>query len=204
MTKPSFLPLLRELTECYLAFESFSGAHVRSLKLTPAQFDILVTLGNTNGMTCKELGERSLITKGTLTGVMQRLEAKGLVTRDVVESDGRAILTRLSKSGERLFQKVFPAHLTHLQPAFQSLAADEMQTLVQSLRRLHESLRLAVERHGAAKASAKPVSAKPNSAAPALARKPKAASRGRAKTTAKVTSKATPARARRSSRIASS
>ena len=34
------------------------------------------------GMTCKELGEKLWITKGTLTGVLDRLEAKGLVQRE--------------------------------------------------------------------------------------------------------------------------
>ena len=33
-------------------------------------FDIIVTLGNTPGLSFKELGQRTLITKGTLTGVV--------------------------------------------------------------------------------------------------------------------------------------
>jgi DNA-binding MarR family transcriptional regulator len=73
--------MLRELARCYQAFEAHSGAHVRSLGLTPAQFDIVATLGNTPGMSFKELGEKTLITKGTLTGVVDRLEAQRLVRR---------------------------------------------------------------------------------------------------------------------------
>ena len=34
--------------------------------LTHAQFDIIATLGNTPGMSYKELGDKTLITKGTL------------------------------------------------------------------------------------------------------------------------------------------
>ena len=70
MPREPFLPTLRELVRCYQAFEVFSAAHVRTLDLTPPQFDIIATLGNTPGMTFKELGEKTLITKGTLTGVM--------------------------------------------------------------------------------------------------------------------------------------
>ena len=55
-----FLPMLRELARCYQAFEAYSGAHVRSLGLTPSQFDIVATLGNTPGLSFKELGEKTL------------------------------------------------------------------------------------------------------------------------------------------------
>jgi len=67
----------------------YSSVHIRSLGLTPPQFDIVATLGNTPGMSPKELGEKTLITKGTLTGVVDRLEDKGLVRPDRLASDGR-------------------------------------------------------------------------------------------------------------------
>jgi hypothetical protein len=53
--------------QCYQAFEAYSATHIRTLGLTPPQFDIVATLGNTSGMTATELGEKTLITKGTLT-----------------------------------------------------------------------------------------------------------------------------------------
>ena len=50
MTQASFLPTLRELVRAYQAFEMYSCAHIRTLDLTPSQFDIIATLGNTPGM----------------------------------------------------------------------------------------------------------------------------------------------------------
>ena len=38
--------MLRELARCYQAFEAYSASHIRGLDLTPAQFDIVATLGN--------------------------------------------------------------------------------------------------------------------------------------------------------------
>ena len=76
-----YLKSVRLLAECLQGFERFSGDAVRRCGLTHAQFDIIATLGNTPGMTYKELGDRTLITKGTLTGVIERLEHKGLVVR---------------------------------------------------------------------------------------------------------------------------
>ena len=142
----SFLPLLRELARCYQAFESHSAAHIRTLGLTPAQFDLVATLGNTSGMSFKELGEKTLITKGTLTGVVDRLVAKRLVRRVASVSDGRSQIVSLTGKGEALFARVFPAHLAHLRKVFTSVGAEELAQAHAALTRL----RLAFDRAHAA------------------------------------------------------
>jgi MarR family 2-MHQ and catechol resistance regulon transcriptional repressor len=133
-----FLPLLRELACTYQAFEVYSSAHVRSLDLTPAQFDIVATLGNTSGMSTKELGEKTLITKGTLTGVVDRLTDKKLVRRIASPSDGRSQIVQLTPQGEKLFARIFPAHLAHMERAFALLSQKELTRMTESLRRLRE------------------------------------------------------------------
>ncbi|MES2742690.1 MAG: MarR family transcriptional regulator [Pseudomonadota bacterium] len=106
-----YLKSIRLLAECMQGFERLSGDLARAYGLTPAQFDIVATLGNTPGMAYKELGEKTLITKGTLTGVIERLEQKGLVERKRSCTDKRSFFIRLTASGERLFAHTFP-HLT--------------------------------------------------------------------------------------------
>lgn len=135
-----FLPSLRELARCYQAFEIYSSRHLRTLGFTPPQFDIIATLGNTPGMTSKELGEKTLITKGTLTGVVDRLIAKGLVRRRADPGDGRRQIVQLTKKGEALFAKIFPLHMAYLQGAFTCFkAADYARTEV-TLRKLRVAL----------------------------------------------------------------
>ncbi len=135
--KPSaFLPAIRELVRCYQAFESYSSRHVRSLGLTSSQFDIIATLGNTPGMTFKELGEKTLITKGTLTGVVDRMEAKKLVRRVASTTDGRCQIVQLTPKGEAVFAEVFPAHLAHVGKAFTGFAPGELQQTQDMLKRL--------------------------------------------------------------------
>ncbi|OZA12594.1 MAG: MarR family transcriptional regulator, partial [Hydrogenophilales bacterium 17-62-8] len=84
-----FLPTVQAMVQCYQAFEMNTAAHIRSLGLTPPQFDIIATLGNTQGITASVLGEKTLITKGTLTGVVDRLVARGWVERAAHDSDRR-------------------------------------------------------------------------------------------------------------------
>lgn len=129
---------LRELARCYQAFEAYSAAHIRNLGLTPPQFDIIATLGNTDGMSCKELGERTLITKGTLTGVLDRLEARKLIRRIDSPLDRRSQIVTLTAAGARLFKRVFPAHVAHLATAFGALSDTQLQHTELALRRLRE------------------------------------------------------------------
>ncbi len=136
MKPAAFLPAIRELVRCYQAFESYSSRHVRTLGLTTPQFDIIATLGNTQGMTFKELGEKTLITKGTLTGVVDRLEEKKLVRRMALPSDGRCQVVQLTPKGEAVFAEVFPTHLAYIGAAFSGLGTEELQQAQHVLKRL--------------------------------------------------------------------
>ncbi len=131
-----FLPTVRELARCYQAFERFSAAQVRAFDLTPSQFDVVATLGNTEGMSPKQLGEKTLMTKGTLTGVIDRLEARKLVRRSPSPDDGRGQIVRLTTSGDALFRKTFPIMLAHLGQAFAPLNAKDHARISAALRQL--------------------------------------------------------------------
>lgn len=135
-----FMRSVRLLAECFQAFERLSAVHVRELGLTPPQFDIVATLGNTPGMSFKELGERTLITKGTLTGVVDRLEKRGLVRRVASQTDGRSTVVQLTADGERLFGEVFPAHIAHCARGFQGLDDPYFDALDAGLLRLRTAL----------------------------------------------------------------
>jgi MarR family 2-MHQ and catechol resistance regulon transcriptional repressor len=119
-------------------FERFSGESVRQCGLTHAQFDIIATLGNTAGMTYKQLGERTLITKGTLTGVIERLEQKGLVARQRSGDDRRSFFVSLTASGEQVFDRVFPAVVAHGKQLFASCSDADFDAIDQALCKLKQ------------------------------------------------------------------
>lgn len=131
-----FLDVVRELVWTYFAMESMSSANIRKLGLTPPQFDVIATLGNTPGMTFKELGEKTLITKGTLTGVVDRLEQKGLVKRVAAADDRRSLIARLTPAGEKVFEEAFTAHIQHMKQRFTQMNAKEREQVVATLRKL--------------------------------------------------------------------
>jgi len=142
MLQAPFRSTLRELVHCYQAFEGYASAHILQQGLTLSQFDILVTLGNSQGMTPKELVEKTLITKGTLTGVVDRLLIKGLVKRTPSTLDGRSQIITLTKKGQKQFEKVFPEHLDYMSQAFVHLQATEISHIGESLNKLRHAFQL--------------------------------------------------------------
>ena len=137
-----YLKVLRPLVEAYLAFDMTASRHIRSLRLTPSQFDIIATLGNTDGLTCSELSAHTLVTKGTLTGVLNRLAAKGLIRRDSVKGDRRCVQIRLTEKGDAMFRNTFAAHIAFIRPFFEkALNQKDADIACTLLLRLRDSFR---------------------------------------------------------------
>jgi MarR family transcriptional regulator, 2-MHQ and catechol-resistance regulon repressor len=135
-----YLRSVRLLAQCLQGFERHTGEFVRSRGLTHAQFDIIATLGNTDGMSYKELGERTLITKGTLTGVIERLEQKGLVERCRNSGDKRSFSVRLTTAGDGLFREVFPEVVEHGRKLFANYGAADFDKLDEALGMLRQRM----------------------------------------------------------------
>jgi DNA-binding MarR family transcriptional regulator len=144
-SREAFLPVIRALAETFQAFEQFSAQHIRQMDLTPPQFDVVATLGNTAGMSCKTLSEKTLITKGTLTGVIDRLEEKGIVERSPTKHDRRSIFIALTPQGEALFSRVFPAHVQYMKTAFERFTHHELETYTVELAQLKQAFTHAME-----------------------------------------------------------
>ncbi|MES2070193.1 MAG: MarR family transcriptional regulator [Pseudomonadota bacterium] len=135
-----FLRSVRLLAECMQSFEKSSAQNVRQLGFTHSQFDIIATLGNTPGMTCKELGDKTLITKGTLTGVLDRLEQKGLIERERGSDDRRQLFVKLSLRGEAVFQDIFPKIVSKGKQRFEDYTDADFDALECALLKLKDSL----------------------------------------------------------------
>jgi DNA-binding MarR family transcriptional regulator len=135
-----YLKSIRLLAECLQGFERYSGESVRQYGLTHAQFDIIATLGNTDGMSYKELGERTLITKGTLTGVIERLEQKGMVLRERNSDDKRSFNVRLTDAGQSVFREVFPKVIAHGKQLFADYSDAEFDEMDGALKKLRERI----------------------------------------------------------------
>ena len=139
--KQAFMPLMRELVRAYQSFSHYSadGFRLSGSNLTQPQGDVVFTLGNTEGMTFREIGEKTLITKGTLTGVIDRLEDKKMVKRRTDKNDRRRIIVRLTRRGERLFEKEFPRQVIWMKEKFGKLSKKDRDEAIRLLAKIREA-----------------------------------------------------------------
>jgi DNA-binding MarR family transcriptional regulator len=133
-----FIPLMQELAGAYQAFSLYDAEGLRrsGSGLTPSQARVIFTLGGTEGMTCKAIGDITLITKGTLTGVIDRLEEKGLVERWSVQGDGRKTIVALTRRGQRAYEREYPRHVAFLKEKFGRLGAGDRKQAARLLEKI--------------------------------------------------------------------
>lgn len=136
----AFIPLMHELAGAYQAFSLYDAEGLRKSGsgLTPSQARVIFTIGDTDGMTCKDIGDITLITKGTLTGVIDRLEEKGIVERWSVEGDGRKTIVALTPKGERVYRKEYPRHIEFLKEKFDHLGTGDRKQAVTLLKQIKD------------------------------------------------------------------
>jgi MarR family 2-MHQ and catechol resistance regulon transcriptional repressor len=74
----------------------------------------------------------------SVTSLVDRLEAQGLVHRAPSSRDRRVIYVELLPAGDALFQKIFPATLEGLTETFDAAGDRELEALTKSLQRLRD------------------------------------------------------------------
>ncbi len=103
---------LRLENQLCFALYSATNAMIRAyrpwleqLDLTYPQYLALLVLWQEDGVSVKQLGEQLHLDSGTLTPLLKRLEAKGLVTRGRRENDERVRVLVLTEAGQALRQQ---------------------------------------------------------------------------------------------------
>ena len=75
------------------------------IDLTYTQYVAMMVMWEKKKITVKKLGECLYLDSGTLTPVLKKMEAKGLVTRERSEKDERNLIVTITDKGERLKEK---------------------------------------------------------------------------------------------------
>ncbi len=78
------------------------GARLRAIGLSIPQFDLISTLTEREGATQQELAERLYVTKGNVSGLVDRLVEAGLVERRAIPGDRRSHALHLTDKGREL------------------------------------------------------------------------------------------------------
>ena len=107
--------------------------------LTPPQYVALSMLWEEDQRPLKELADGCHCTRATVTGIVDTLEKKGLVTRQPNPGDRRSILAKLTEKG-RALQESAPSPEQMFGDCCNCLEPEETRQLIELLNKLDDGL----------------------------------------------------------------
>src|SRR5438045_2441466 len=94
------------LARSYQRIDQASTEHLRSFRLSVAQFDVMAHLRTSEGATQQDLARALLVTKGNICQLLDRMEQRGLLRR---RQEGRSNRVSLTEEGRALMEAAIPA-----------------------------------------------------------------------------------------------
>jgi len=128
-----------------IRLESRLGAAVserlREIGLSVPQCDVLTTLTEEEGVSQQALAKRLYVTKGNISGLLDRLESAGLVERRTTAADRRQYEIYLTPSGREAAQRAIAIQHAYVGKIFGRLPEADLDTFERTLVALRDILR---------------------------------------------------------------
>lgn len=117
-------------------WRTFLEAHATILRMLEAEleherelplswYDVLLQLSEADGrLRMSVLADRLVTHRSSLTRLIDRMEAAGLVARETCPSDGRGALAVLTREGRETLRRAAPVHLRGIQEHFAAHLTD--------------------------------------------------------------------------------
>ena len=119
------------------AAEGYAEKSIAELEMCGSDFAVLEALLHKGPLPVNEIGKKVLLTSGSITVAVDRLETKGLVERRAHGTDRRARIVHLTKAGRKLITRVYADHAADMERlASASLTRVERKTLIRLLKKI--------------------------------------------------------------------
>ena len=115
---------------------AYADRSIESLEMCRSDFGVLEALLHKGPLPIKTLGEKVLLTSGSITTAIDRLEEHGWVERQMDGEDRRSRIVRLTAAGREVIRPAFAGHTKHMEEAVSGLKQAERTVLIDLLRRL--------------------------------------------------------------------
>jgi MarR family 2-MHQ and catechol resistance regulon transcriptional repressor len=119
------------------AVEAYAENSVSQLEMCGSDFAVLEAVLHKGPLPVNEIGRKVLLTSGSITTAVDRLEDKGLVERRAHGTDRRAKIVHLTKEGRKLITRIYADHAAEMeQLASASLTRKEREVLIQLCKKI--------------------------------------------------------------------
>jgi len=134
------LKLVIATTRFYNILLSKIEKEVQEFDLNMSEFGVLEMLLHKGEQPVQKIAERILVTSGTISYVIDKLQKKGFVYRKNCEKDKRIFYVCLTETGEKYISDIFPKHKQFIDELFSGLDDDFKKDLTAKLFAMQDSL----------------------------------------------------------------
>lgn len=125
------------LWKSFRAIQVYAEKSITDLEICSSDFAVLEALLHKGPLPVNEIGKKVLLTSGSITVAVDRLEQMELVERRAHGTDRRARVVHLTRQGKKLITRVYGEHANDLEElASASLTANERATLIRLLKKI--------------------------------------------------------------------
>ncbi len=119
------------------AIQTFAEKSLSELEMCASDFAVLEALLHKGPLPVNEIGKKVLLTSGSITVAVDRLENRSLVERRAHGTDRRARIVHLTKDGRKLITSIYAEHDADMERlASDSLSKSERATLIRLLKKI--------------------------------------------------------------------
>lgn len=131
--------------KAYDACKGLANKSIEDLGMCYSDFAVLESLLHKGPLPVNTIGEKVSLSSGSITTAVDRLEKRGLVERQYIDSDRRTRLVVLTATGQKLIKKSFAQHELELEEIVEGLSRKEKETLQSLLKKVGKKARLLTE-----------------------------------------------------------
>lgn len=124
------------LWKAHKAVEGVDKQSIAATGLGFSDFAVLEALRHKGPLPVNTIGRKVLLTSGSISTAVQRLERRNLVRRVQDPGDGRIFVVHLTPAGRKLIDAVFARHRDNLDALAAGLSPEERGELVRLLKKL--------------------------------------------------------------------
>ncbi|WP_029333352.1 MarR family winged helix-turn-helix transcriptional regulator [Exiguobacterium oxidotolerans] len=104
--------------------------------LNPTDFSVLELLYHKGRQPIQLIGKKVLITSGSITYVIDKLEKKNYVVRQACPEDRRVTFAELTTEGQTLMDTIFPEHEQAINQVFQGIDQVEIELFIKTAKKI--------------------------------------------------------------------
>ena len=110
---------------------------LKNYPINATEFSVMEFLYSKGEKSIQEIRDRILLASGSATYVVDNLEKKGYITRNVSQKDKRVTYIRLTEEGMKLIDDIFPIHKKNTKRIFEKINDKELVILKEILKKIN-------------------------------------------------------------------